>query len=145
MKPGSIDTGAVVASDEDFPILLYVQAYDESGKTVYSGTRRIPPRGQAIFLLSEVEAVSRPFRGTLYISSGYPVATSGFRARYNERGDLLLAPLSHIYTYDPWEFVFPFIVAGAGYATDFILLGGSGALNLYSQTGELLKIGVNQR
>jgi hypothetical protein len=85
------------------------------------------------------------FQGLVRLTSTSPIAVSGLRGRYNERGDFLIT------TTPPWneagslpnsELVFPHIVNGGGYSTQLILLGPSvnGELWFLSKDGILQSI-----
>jgi hypothetical protein len=73
----------------------------------------------------------------------------GLRTRINERGDFLVTtipPVSESAVATGGELVFPHIVNGGGYSTEFVVLGraagSSGRLLLLSQTGAALSLGV---
>ena len=86
------------------------------------------------------------FRGVLRISSNTPISVIGLRERYNERGDFLISTMPAVDNTPPGldQFVFPQIVAGGGYKTEFVLMstGGiaQGTLVLKSQTGSDLPL-----
>jgi hypothetical protein len=143
LQPESVDTGFVAANAQEFPVPIWFALEDDFGKIVYFGTREIPSNGQVTLFLGELNVGPKSFRGILRLSTGYPVSAAGLRARYNERGDYLLTTLPDVFTGSAP--VFPLVVAGAGYATDFTVYGSygtefSGALNLFSQSGQLLKM-----
>jgi hypothetical protein len=74
------------------------------------------------------------------------ISVMGFRARYNERRDFLVATLPPTSENDPWtsaERVFPQLISGGGVSTEIILFSPMpgpvrGVLRLYSQRGELV-------
>ena len=90
-----------------------------------------------------------PFRGVLRISSNVPVAVVGLRGHYNERGEFLVATAPAVAENSGApspELIFPHIVNGGGYATEFQLLNrsgrSSGTVVFRSQSGDLLPLPV---
>ena len=90
-------------------------------------------------------------QGVLRISSAAAITVVGLRGRYNERGDFLITTTPPVAENEPAsaaEMVFPHIVEGAGYTTQFILFSGrpaqasSGTLKFLSQAGQPLPMGV---
>src|SRR5262249_27813913 len=81
------------------------------------------------------------FTGILKITALSPVTVTGLRARYNKRGDLLVAatPPYDDSTASRTELDFPYFVNGGGYSTQLILLSTGtahrGSLWLFSQDG----------
>jgi hypothetical protein len=96
----------------------------------------LPPRGHLSRFLNEIpgfENPPHPYLGILYATTSAPGVTfAGFRTRYNERGQFLITqtgPLKDVGENGP--IVFPHLVDGGGYATQFIVIngrGGSGAV-----------------
>jgi hypothetical protein len=102
----------------------------------------MPPRGQMAKLITDMfRQLPSPFKGILRITASSPVSVAGLRARYNERGDLLVAatPPYDDSTAPRTEFDFPYFIHGGGYFTQLILLSTgsshSGSLWLFSQDG----------
>jgi hypothetical protein len=94
-----------------------------------------------------LQSVPSSFRGVLHISSDTAISAIGLRTRYNERGDFLISTTPAIADNAPPsadEFVFPQVVSGSGYTTDFILVNSAGTsqgmLSLKSQAGTDLPI-----
>jgi enterochelin esterase-like enzyme len=87
------------------------------------------------------------FTGVLDISSPTPFAAITVRSLYNERKDFLLTtfPIADVTRSAPSPIVFPHIVDGGGYITQFILLSSQGAaetsLNLYNDSGKQFAVG----
>jgi hypothetical protein len=104
--------------------------------------------------LSEIpgfESLPRPFKGVLRISSANGnVSVLGIRGRSNERGDFLFTttPATNEKSPTPSQIVFPHIVDGGGYTTQFITFSGtpaeptSGSLRMFTQSGNALNIGL---
>jgi len=89
------------------------------------------------------------FRGVLAISADVPISAVAIRGQYNERGDFLIATTPAFVEgqsagYN--ESVFPHIVTGAGYTTEFLLLstgaGARGTVDFMSQTGQSLTLPI---
>ena len=98
----------------------------------------------AMFLnqIPGMQNVPSSFRGVLHITSNTPISAIGLRTRYNERGDFLISTTPAIADNTPPstnEFVFPQVVSGSGYTTEFILMNPAGTsqgmLSLKSQAG----------
>jgi hypothetical protein len=92
-----------------------------------------------------------PFRGLLRITSFSSIAVVALRARYNENGSFLIAttPVSNeASSASTAELIFPQIVDGGGYATQFILFSGitdqntTGILSFFGQNGLPLNLTV---
>jgi len=63
------------------------------------------------------------FQGKLSINSTQPVAATGLRVRNNDRGDVLITsvpPTNDTLSSPDSELVFPLVVKGGGYSTEFI-------------------------
>jgi hypothetical protein len=104
----------------------------------------IPPGGQIARFINELfPGLPASFQGILRVVSTFPVRLVGLRGRYNERGDFLIT------TTPPWdesiantaEVVFPHVVNGDGYTTQFIMMGqpGTGRIWLVSREGVLVQ------
>ena len=83
-------------------------------------------------------------------SSGLSIV--GLRGRYNERGDFLITttpPTNEGGTASSAEQLFPHLVNGGGYTTQFILFSGiggqasSGTLTFSKQDGTALNLTIN--
>ena len=114
----------------------------------------LPANGQAAKFLGEIlPQVAQPVKGILRITtSGTSAAVAGLRARYNERGDFLItttAPAAESASPTPSELVFPEIVDGGGYTTQFILFNEStsgsmnGDVRFIRQDGNSLGLNLN--
>jgi hypothetical protein len=77
------------------------------------------------------------------------VNVTGLRGRYNERGDFLItttAPIPESAAPSISELIFPHLVDGGGYTTQFVLFSGSpgqtanGVLRFFSQSGGSLNL-----
>jgi hypothetical protein len=93
-----------------------------------------------------------PFQGILRIvSSSSAVSVVGLRIHYNERGDFLLSttPATNENAQPVrGELLFPQIVDGGGFTTEFILFNGfagqspSGSIQMYSPAGQPLALSL---
>jgi len=122
--------------------------------TGLAGTLVIPSNGQRSLFLNEIpgfESLPMPFKGVLRISSANPdVTVLGIRSTLNQRGDFIFTTTPPISESAPAssELVFPHIVDGGGYSTQFIMFSGavnqppSGNLQMFSQGGRSLSIGL---
>ena len=122
--------------------------------TGLTGTVTVPGNGQTALFLNQAAgfaAVPASFQGLLRISAASAISVVGLRGRYNERGDFLITTTPPVAEDEPSnaaELVFPHIVEGAGYTTQFILFSGkpgqaaSGSLRYLSQEGQPLMLGI---
>jgi hypothetical protein len=106
-----------------------------------TGTLQIPKFGQRTLFVNEIpgfESLPQPFEGILRIlpSNEGAVSVLGLRGRTNERGDFLITtiPAMDENESSPAKIVFPHIVNGDGYTTEFVTFGG-GPARLFSQPG----------
>jgi sugar lactone lactonase YvrE len=113
--------------------------------TGYSGSSTLEPGGHLARFLSEIpglQNVPASVRGILHISSNQPISAIGLRTLYNERADFLFAATPAIADNAvgaAGEFIFPQVVSGGGFTTEFILMNSAaqsqGTLTLTSQSG----------
>jgi hypothetical protein len=114
------------------------------------------PNGQYVKFLHELfPAVQLPFKGILRITTGAAAGISvvGLRGRYNERpGNFLITTTPASNEANPAtgdERIFPHIVNGGGYTTQFILFSGtagqtsSGNLRFFASDSSPLTLPVN--
>jgi sugar lactone lactonase YvrE len=147
---GSIQSGIAVANLSGAPATVTLALDRLDGlPTGFTGTLQVPGNGQLSTFLNQVSGLSSvpaPFQGVLRISSPTPISAVGLRGRYNERGEFLItttAPVNEAAPPGSGDLFFPHFADSAGYTTQFILFGGSGAassgsLRLVSQSGETL-------
>ncbi|MBI4472992.1 MAG: hypothetical protein HY646_10015 [Acidobacteria bacterium] len=116
----------------------------------------LPGNGQVAKFAHELFSMGSlfPFKGLLRISGGAPAGLSvvGLRGRYNERGEFLITttpPSDEAATASSAELLFPHLVNGGGYTTQFILFSGtagqssSGNLRFVRQDGTAFNLTVN--
>jgi hypothetical protein len=88
------------------------------------------------------------FSGVLRISIPTPLAVIGLRGTVNERGDFLittLSPVPEVADLTDQVLLFPHIVQGGGYTTEFMIFGrvdgaSSGQVNFISRDGSPLDL-----
>ena len=151
-QPGSIRTGIAIANPGTAAANLTLELTDTRGVSAappFSAT--VEARGQIALFLHEIPGfknVAAPFQGVLRVSTDSRAGLSliGLRGRYNERDEFLIASMPSINEdVQPAnsEKVFPHIVNGAGYTTQFILIGdasSAGQLRFISQSGQPLPL-----
>ena len=137
----------ISASDANIQFELLTMDGRPSG---YAGSTTIGPDGHLAMFLNEIPGLKNlpsNFQGVLHISSNTSISAIGLRTRYNERGDFLISTTPAIADNTPpttQELIFPHVVSGSGYTTEFILMNSAGAtlgtLSLKSQTGTELPL-----
>jgi spore coat protein CotH len=149
-QAGSIQTGIAVANSTASTAAVTFELTNLDGtSTGLTGTVSVPANGQAALFLYQVPGLTLPtsFKGVLRISGPSGIAVVGLRGRYNERGDFLITTTPPVAEDEPTsqaEMLFPHIVEGGGYTTQFILFSGkpgqasSGALKFLNQAGQPL-------
>ena len=153
---GSTQTGVAIANANDANQVANVtfELFGLDGtSTGLRTTVAVPPNGQTATFLNQLagfEALESPFQGILRLStdSVFGIAIVGLRVRYNERGDLLATTTPPVEAQGATGgLVFPHLVDGGGYTTQFILLSTSdeatsGSLNFVSQNGSALNVSI---
>jgi hypothetical protein len=150
---GAIQTGVAITnpSGREARIDFGLTGLDGTS-TGLTGSIVVPGLGQRALFLNQIpgfEALAE-FKGILRISSAAPdgFAVIGLRSRSNERNEFLVTTTPAVDESTPLHgtVVFPHIVDGDGYTTQFITFSGtnsepaSGALNFYSQSGSSLNL-----
>jgi hypothetical protein len=154
-SPGSRRTGIAVANAGPLPESVRLDLV-VNGVAVAPVNVRVPGGGQIARFLHEIpgfENLPATFEGTLKISILHEVyndygnggiSVIGLRGAYNERGDFLVTSLPALDLETPvvnGERIFPHIVSGDGYTTQFILLSrpaAAGEILVMTQDGVLL-------
>jgi hypothetical protein len=145
------DTGLAIANPGSASASINLTAFQSDGVTGI-GTSGSPlllsANGHsAKFADQFVAGLPAGFRGVLDISSATPFAALTMRSLINERNDFLLTtfPVADANKAAPFPVVFPHIVDGGGFKTQFILLGANGAssttLSFYDNEGSPSAIG----
>jgi C-terminal processing protease CtpA/Prc len=145
---GSVQTGLAVTNTSSNTATLMLELFNLDGSAAgRAGTLSIPANGQLTSFLdqiAELAPLQTPFQGTLRVSSPASISVTGFRGRYNERGDFLITAIPAMNEASPpasSPLFFPHLVASGGYNTQLILFGArpeqafSGTLSLFTQAG----------
>jgi hypothetical protein len=119
-----------------------------------SGHLVVPANGQRALFVDQIpgfENLPMPFKGVLRISTANPTITVlGVRSRWNERGDYIFTttPATNENAPASPQLMFPHIVNGGGYSTQFIMFSGTpsqpayGGLQTFSQSGGSLNVNL---
>jgi hypothetical protein len=151
---GAIQTGLAIANLAAAAVTVNLELTRLDGTASLSTTRAVPGNGQVVgFLHDFFPALTFPFQGLLRISGGTAgLSAVGLRSRYNERGDFLITttpPSNENASSSSAELLFPHLVNGGGYTTQFILFSGttgqasSGNLKFLKQDGTDFSLTVN--
>jgi hypothetical protein len=149
---GELRTGMAILNPAGAQRAIRIDLVELSGKaTGLSATVSLPPMGQRALFIDEIpglESLPRPFKGIMRVSSDQTgIAAAGIRGRLNSRGDFLMTtlPAANEAASPTGSLVFPHIVDGGGYTTEFVTFSGTatqppaGDLRMFSQQGGALK------
>jgi hypothetical protein len=150
---GNHNTGLAIANVADTNNGISINAFQIDGITTAGenkGPLPLPAKGyNAAFADSFVSGLPENFKGVLDISSTTPFAAITLRSLVNERGDFLMTafPTADAYRAAPVPLVFPHIVDGGGYETQFLLLNATGGsitnLTFFDEQGRPWGVGKN--
>jgi len=146
-----LQTGIAIANTTAGSAIIQFELLTLDGQpSRLAGPTTLGPNEHIAMFLNQIPGVQNlpaSFRGVLHISSNTSISAIGLRTRYNERGDFLISTTPAIADNSPSsteESVFPQVVSGSGYTTEFILMNAGGAsqgtLSLTSQTGTELPL-----
>jgi len=154
-RTGSIQTGVAVVNVNSGTADVTFELMSVDGISIGpSGVVSVPANGQVALYLNQVSAFSAlpaSFQGVLRISGPAGISVVGLRSRYNERGEYLVTttpPVSESDAAPATELLFPHIVEGGGYTTQFVLFSSgagaapSGTLRFLTQGGQPLKLNI---
>jgi hypothetical protein len=159
-QPGNIQSGIAVANNGAAPANVTFEVTNLDGSTAglpAPVTVPVPASGHTARFLAQIfPAVPNPFKGVLRISTTAPeISVVGLRARYNERASaeafiITTTPVS-LETAPPStaESLFPHLVNGGGYTTQFVLFSGSanqaaaGNMRFFKPDGAGLNLTLN--
>jgi hypothetical protein len=141
-----LQTGIAIANTASSKANIRFQLLASDGQpSGYSGSATIDANGHMAMFLNQIpglHSLPATFKGVLHISSDTAISAIGLRTLYNERGDFLFATTPAIAdNASPVtdEFVFPQVVSGSVFTTEFILMNASGSsqgtVRLTSQSG----------
>jgi hypothetical protein len=149
---GSIESGLAIANADVTAATVTLQAFALNGQMQASTSVTVPVGGKTARFVNELlPSLPTSFKGVLRITSNANVSVAGLRGRYNERTDFLITtvPISQELTQgSSAKVLFPHIVDGGGYTTQFILLNtvtgqaSSGAVRFRTIGGQLLDLTV---
>jgi hypothetical protein len=136
---GSIQSGLAIGNASAATANVTLQLFKLDGtSTGLTNTLTIPVGGKVAKFADELfPSVQTPFKGILRLTSNNPVSVAGLRARNNERRDFLISTLPVVQETTQGsaaELEFPHIVDGAGYTTQFVLIGATSG---QSSTGSI--------
>src|SRR6185295_17671886 len=154
-QAGSIQTGIAVANSTSSAAAVNFELTKLDGtSTGLTGSITVPANGQIATFLYQVpglSTISTSFQGVLRVSGPAGISVVGLRGRYNERSDFLITttpPVAEDEAPSTAEVLFPHIVEGAGYTTQFILFSGrpgqssAGSLRYLNQSGQALPLSI---
>jgi hypothetical protein len=152
-EAGSLQTGIAIANAEENTTTVNLDLTTMSGTNVATSSVVIPGRGQTALFLNQFtgfSVVPSSFQGILRITSNSPgnISVIGLRGRYNERRDFLLATTpagNESIPFPTGETLFPYLVEGGGYTTQFILSSAgagssSGWVRFFTPVGQPLNL-----
>jgi hypothetical protein len=148
---GSIQTGVAIANPWSFPVNVNLEIAALDGSIPSQPVSiTIPAGGQIARFINELfPDLPSAFQGICRVAGTSSIHLVSLRGRYNERREFLMS------TTPPWdestvpsslEMVFPHIVGGGGYSTQFVVFGtapgqvSAGNLSLRSKDGVPLTV-----
>jgi len=153
---GTIQSGIAVANTTSTAINVTFELFRPDGSAAgFTRNLPLPASGRIAQFLAEIfPTLTQSFQGVLRISSSSPISVVGLRGRYNERPqpDFLLTttpPTLESQAASSAELLFPQLVNGGGYSTQFILFSGSagqvsaGNLRFFTTTGLPLSLALS--
>ena len=153
---GTIQSGVAIANTASTAATVTLELTGLDGASAASPVLiTVPGNGQIARFVHELfPTLALPFKGVLRISGGASsgMSITGLRARYNERGDFLITttpPSNEGNALTSAELLFPHLVNGGGWTTQFILFSGSagqssnGNLRFFKQDGTAFNLNLN--
>ena len=146
--PGAIQSGIAITNNSSTSATVNFELTGLDGiNTGVTALLVVPPSGHVSKFVHEIfPTLTLPFKGILRASSSNLTVMVSLRARYNERGDLLVTTMPVTNEATPSStanLLFPQIVDQGGYTTQFILFSGiagqrtTGVLAFFGQNGRL--------
>ena len=139
------DTGLAMANTTAAHASIAINAFHNDGFTpagnIHDPLPLLPNGYSAAFANEFVTGLPTGFTGVLDISSETPFAALTLRTLMNERNEFLMTtfPVADANAEAPSPIVFPQVVDGGGYITEFILISAGGeastALRFYDENG----------
>jgi hypothetical protein len=145
---GDVRTGiGIVNTSETTTTARFDLVRLDGSSTGLTGTLSIPAFGQRALFLDETpgfETLPKPFKGFVRITTtnNSDLAIVGLRGRVNERSDFLVTttPPVNENSIANTTAVFPQVVDGGGFTTEFVLYGPSNGLDLHGQNGAAINM-----
>jgi hypothetical protein len=152
--PGAIQTGFAIANLTNAATTVNLELTNLDGAGIgQTSSVDIPANGQvANFLHEKFPTLAFPFKGILRVTGTAALSVVALRGRYNERADFLITttpPTNESSPASGAELLFPQIVNGGGYTTQFILYSGTagqastGNMKFLTTTGTGFSLPVN--
>jgi photosystem II stability/assembly factor-like uncharacterized protein len=142
---GKHNTGLAIANVAGTNASITIKAFQSDGVTEIGTSQDLPPLNPhghtAAFANEFISGLPAGFTGVLDISSTTRFAALTLRSLYNERDDFMMTtfPVADADMPAPSPIIFPQVVDGGGYITQFILIspteGASTTLNFYAEDG----------
>jgi hypothetical protein len=155
--PGSLRSGiAITNSANALPTYVHFELLLPDGTLIgKSSDMLVPNQWQTAMFLDQIPglpSIPSSFRGTLRIQATSNrftpagIAATGLRCRFNERGDFLITTtpmISEMFSTPSPELLFPQLVVGEGYSTEFVLFsdyGSTGNMGFFDQNGNPIEL-----
>ena len=128
---GSKQSGVAIANPGSSPARVRFELTSFDGSLLATSSIVIPGNGQIAKFLNDIfpsQTLPSPLQGVLRIATDAGISVVGLRGRYNERGDFLVTTTPPTNEEEPAssaELVFPEVVSGGGYSTQFLIFSGS--------------------
>ena len=127
----------------------------DGSPTGLQGTVTVPAGGQRALFINQIPGLAslpQSFKGIVRVTTGdnAPIVVFGLRGRWNERNEFLVTTTTPANEADSAKnaIIFPHVVDGGGYTTQFIQYSGtpaqpgSGNLQIFSQTGSPMSLSL---
>ncbi len=148
---GSILSGLALSNADAVAVAVNLEAFRLDGtSTGQTALITLPVGGKSAKFSNEIfPSLPANFKGVVKFTANGTITVAGLRGRYNERGDFLITtvPLSsELTTSSTSEVVFPHLVDGGGYTTQFVLFssttdqGATGTATMRSIGGQRLDL-----
>ena len=150
---GGMRTGVAVVNTASTAADVQFELLDLAGGAPgHSGSITLDANGHRSLFIDEIpgfQNLPSSFRGVLLVYGNAPISVLGLRGRVNERGEFLISTTPAIAdnaATTTEEMIFPHIVSGGGYTTEFLLMSrgaaSEGTVLLRSQSGAELALPI---
>jgi hypothetical protein len=129
-QPGNIQSGIAASNSTASATNVTFELFNLDGTLAASQTQPLGASAVYVKFLGQIfSGLPQPFKGVLRISTtSTPIAVVGLRGRTNERIEFLITTTPPTLESDPpssAEQLFPQVVNGGGYTTQFIVFSGT--------------------